>query len=205
MDTFKINIKLFAVADTFEPAEFVPIFHHWIQNESLPGHTLIDVADYAHVPAGPGSLVVASEANIHMDRGENRLGLLYVRKRPIESARTFAARLRAVLIEAMKAAIKMEEEPELQGRLKFRTDEISIRLNDRLAAPNAPETFNAIKPLVESAAKELFGGRPFTIENHNASPLELLDIRIRTSGNSSAAALLKQLGMSTPHLAASTA
>src|SRR5258707_1083897 len=74
MDVFKINIKLFAESDNFGPTEFVPIFHHWIQNQSLPNHLLIDVADYAHVPAGPGTLIVASEANIHMDRGENRLG-----------------------------------------------------------------------------------------------------------------------------------
>ena len=82
MDAHKISAKLFAASDAFEPAEFVPVFHRWIQTRSLEDHLLIDVADYAHVPAGPGSLLVASEANIHMDRGENRVGLLYVRKRP---------------------------------------------------------------------------------------------------------------------------
>src|SRR6516225_4701835 len=102
MDTHKINIKLFAESDTFKPTEFVPIFHRWIQNQSLDGHLLIDVADYAHVPAGPGTLVVASEANIHMDREENRLGLLYVRKQPIAGSSGFQEQLRGVLAEAIK-------------------------------------------------------------------------------------------------------
>src|SRR5437660_4592029 len=99
MDLHKINIKLFVESDTFAPTEFVPIFHRWIQAQSLDGHLLIDVADYAHVPAGPGTLVVAAEANIHMDRGENRLGLLYVRKQPIAGATTLQDTLRGVLAE----------------------------------------------------------------------------------------------------------
>src|ERR1700689_28103 len=107
MTFYKINIKLFAAADTFSPTEFLPIFHHWIQNQSLKNHLLIDVADYAHVPAGAGTLVVASEANIHMDRSENRLGLLYVRKQPIAGANTLHDQLRAVLAETLKVAEKM--------------------------------------------------------------------------------------------------
>jgi hypothetical protein len=179
MDTHKINIKLFAESDTFKPTEFVPIFHRWIQTQSLDGHLLIDVADYAHVPAGPGTLVVASEANIHMDRGENRLGLLYVRKQPIAGATgTFREQLRGVLLEAIKAAVKMEDEPDLAGRLRFKPGEISIRLNDRLNSPNTVETFNAVKADVTAVLDELFGPGSTTIEHANASsPLQLFTIR----------------------------
>jgi hypothetical protein len=194
MDTHKINIKLFAESDTFKPTEFVPIFHLWIQTQSLDGHLLIDVADYAHVPAGPGTLVVASEANIHMDRGENRLGLLYVRKQPITGASTFHQQLRGSLIETLKAAAKMEREPDLSGRLKFRTDEISIRLNDRLNAPNTAQTFNAVRPDIEAVAKELFESKPVTIERHDASPLVLLDVRLKSPSSGSIDELLENLG-----------
>src|SRR5258708_5659063 len=119
MYPYKINIKLFVESDTFGPTEFIPIFHHWIQNQSLKNHLLIDVADYAHVPAGPGTLVISSEANIHMDRAENRLGILYVRKLPIVGADSFHDQLRGVLTETLEAAAKLEAEPELSGRLKF--------------------------------------------------------------------------------------
>lgn len=193
MDLFKINVKLFTETDTFTPTEFVPIFHRWIQEKSLDGHALIDVADYAHVAAGPGTLVVADEANIHMDRTDNRLGLLYVRKRPTAGADTLAERLRAVLVEALKAAAKMEAEPEVQGRLKFAADEISIRFNDRLNAPNTPETFAAVKAEIETLARQLFGGSPATVEHHNPSPAALLDVRLKSAGNGSVSALLGRL------------
>ncbi len=195
MDVFKINVKLFTATDTFEPTEFVPIFHHWIQGQSLDGHLLIDVADYAHVPAGPGTLVVAEEANVHMDRTENRLGLLYVRKRPVAGASNPRDQIRAVVIETLKAAAKMEQEPEVQGRLKFRTDEISIRLNDRLNAPNTPATFDAAKADIEAVAKELSGGKAVTLENHNASDSQkLLDVHVNTGESASVSQLLERLG-----------
>ncbi len=178
--THKIAIKLFAASDTFEHSEFVPIFHHWIQAQDFPGHLLIDVADYAHVPAGPGTVLVATEANIYMDRAENRLGLLYVRKQPIAGAAKFSQTLRGVLVETFRAATKLEKDPALAGRLKFRTNEISIRLNDRLAAPNTPENFHAVKNEVEPLAREFFGTTTL-IEHHNASPQTLLDVRLKST------------------------
>jgi hypothetical protein len=199
MDVFKINIKLFAESDDFGPTEFVPIFHHWIQNQSLPGHLLIDVADYAHVPAGPGTLVVASEANIHMDRSENQLGLLYVRKQPIAGASSLHDQLRAVLAETLKVAEKMSGEPELNGRLKFRTNEISIRLNDRLLAPNTSETFRAVKAEFESLAKDLYGPAAVTVEHYKSSPLTLFEVRIKASESPALGRLLEHAG--TPVLA----
>ena len=38
------------------------------RTHAVPDHLLIDVADYAHVPNGPGTVLVAHEANIHIDR-----------------------------------------------------------------------------------------------------------------------------------------
>ena len=183
--THKIAIKLFTAADTFEKSEFVPIFHHWIQNQDLPGHGLIDVADYAHVFDGPGTALIASEANIYMDRGEGRLGLLYVRKQPI-------AGLLPTIAAALQAAAKLQADPSLAGRLKFRTDEISIRFNDRLATPNTPETFDAVRSDIESAARLLDGGGSIQIEHHNPSPLTVLDVRVKFSQSPALAELLKR-------------
>jgi hypothetical protein len=175
----KLTIKLFTETDPFAPTEFIPVFHRWIQNQSLPNHLLIDVADYAHVPAGPGTLIVASEANIHMDRSENRLGLLYVRKQPIPGATTFAEELRGTLAETFKAAIKLQAEPEFTSKLKFNTSELSIRLNDRLQAPNDDHTLEKFKKDFDTLATTLFGPSPFIIEHYKPSPLTLFEIRIK--------------------------
>jgi hypothetical protein len=193
MSLYKLNIKFFAAADTFGPAEFVPIFHKWIQTKAVADHLLIDVADYAHVPAGPGTLVVASQANIHMDRSDNRLGLLYVRKQPIDGAKTFSETLAGVFKYALVAAIKMESDPTLQGRLKFRTDEISVGFNDRLLAPNSPETIEQYHPQVAEFAGKLFAREKAIVGPSSKSPQELIDLRIKSSGSAALAELLSRI------------
>lgn len=175
MDAFKIAVKLFATDDAFPRDQFIPIFHHWIQSQSIPGHLLIDVADYAHVVAGPGTVLVSSQANFHMDRGENRLGLFYWRKLPLPG--TFTERLAGVLGETLKAAMKLEAEPALNGRLKFKTNEILIRLNDRLLAPNTPQTFAQIEEDLQTVGRNLFAGRAFSMKR-NDSPLALFEVRL---------------------------
>jgi hypothetical protein len=193
MALYKLTLKFFAANDTFAPAEFVPVFHRWIQTQSLPDHTLIDVADYAHVPAGPGTLVVASQANIHMDRGDNRLGLLYVRKQPVPAAKGFPDTLATLFKYALTAAIKMENEEVLQGRLKFRTDEIAIGFNDRLLAPNTPETIAEYHPQVMELAGKLFPGQTVSVDPSSHSPKELIDLRIKSAGTVALVDLMEQL------------
>jgi hypothetical protein len=177
MDVFKIAVKIFASADNFAPDQFVPIFHHWIQNQSVEGHRLIDVADYGHVVNGPGTVLVSSEANFYMDRAENRLGLLYARKLPIEGS--FGDRLAAVVKAALKSAAHLETEPEVAGKLKFKTDELLIRLNDRLLAPANEKTVAAAKPGIEAFAKKLFGDKA-KVESH-FTPGTQVEFQIRAS------------------------
>jgi hypothetical protein len=192
MPLYKLTIKFFAAADSFAPAEFVPVFHKWIQTHALADHTLIDVADYAHVPSGPGSLIVASEANIHMDRSDNRLGLLYVRKQPIAGAKAFPETLKAIFGYAAAAAVKMQSDESLNGRLKFRTDEIAVGLNDRLLAPNTPETIAEYHPLVLAFFTKLFPGEKLTVTPSSHSPKELIDLRIKSSGSADIATLIER-------------
>jgi hypothetical protein len=176
MDVFKIAVKVFASADNFAPDQFVPVFHHWIQNQSVEGHRLIDVADYGHVASGPGTVLVSSEANFYTDREDKRLGLLYSRKLPLPG--TFQERLQAVVREALKAAARLEAEPQLAGKLKFKTDEILIRLNDRLLAPPCDETVSAAKKDMEELGRRLFGTA--TVEP-KWSDITLVEFTIRTT------------------------
>jgi hypothetical protein len=190
MDVFKITVKIFAQSDSFAPSQFVPIFQHWIQNQSVEGHRLIDVADYDHVAAGPGTVLVSSEANFYTDRGENRLGLLYSRKLPL--AGSFGERLRTVVAETLKAAAKLEAEPELGGKLKFKTDELLIRLNDRLLAPPNDETATAAKRDLLSIAKVLYGGKPVGIQG-KISDQTLVEFRLKAEEQPAIAALISRL------------
>src|SRR5882757_7269132 len=102
MDSSKLAVKFFATdASALHAEVFVPIFHKWIQTRALPDHLLIDVADYKHVPSGPGTVLVAHEANLSTDQADNRLGLLYARKQPI--AGDLTERLRVTFRSALQA------------------------------------------------------------------------------------------------------
>jgi len=196
MQAHKISVKIFAASDPFEPAAFVPVFHHWIQNHSVENHLLIDVADYAHVPAGPSTVLVAAEAHFYADRGDNRLGLLYSRLLPVPGS--FGQRLTHAVTEALKACTRLEQEPEFGGRLKFRGDELAIKIHDRLLAPNTLETFAAVRGDVEALCKKLYAGKPFTIEQRNAGGQTLFEVTIKASESPGVAALLGRVEAGAP-------
>jgi hypothetical protein len=186
LDVFKIAVKVFASQSDLRAEQFVPIFHRWIQNQSVEGHRLIDVADYGHVVNGPGTVLVSSEANFYTDRAEGRLGILYSRKLPLEGS--FQDRLRSAIREALKAADRLEKDPGAQGKLKFKADELLIRLNDRLLAPPNDATVAASKGDVEAVVNQLLGSGA-RIESH-FTPETLVEFRVQASDAPPISALL---------------
>ncbi len=192
MEAYKISVKLFVANDVFGHSEFVPVFHRWIQEHVLDDHLLIDVADYAHVPDGPGTLLVTHEANIHMDREAGRLGLLYFRKTPI--AGSFAERLRGVLASILKVASLLEQEPAVAGKLKFKTDELLIRLHDRLIAPNTPATLDAVRGDVQTVADELYGASHAKITSYG-KPDQLFGVLVKSTSSAGVSDLAKKLAL----------
>src|SRR5262245_26822662 len=106
MDVHKINVKFFAAEPVqVEYAEVVPVFHSWIQIQSVPDHTLIDVADYAHVQDGPGILLVSHEANFYADSFGGRFGFTYQRKHP--AAGEFKDRVRQAIVAALESCVRL--------------------------------------------------------------------------------------------------
>jgi hypothetical protein len=144
-----INLKIF-VADpgAFELGNAIGVFHRWIKDTVCP-EMLIDVADYRHVPAGPGILLIGHEANYSFDNRENRLGLLYNRKAALDGA--FRSRLEQAHRAALEACDSLEQDPAFEGKLKFDRNSLEIFINDRLLAPNNDETRQALQPEIEKA------------------------------------------------------
>ncbi|HLY09792.1 MAG TPA: hypothetical protein VKW04_10850 [Planctomycetota bacterium] len=175
MDLHKIVVKFFAA----DPAsvkldEFIPVFHRWIQKHAVEG-MLIDVADYGHLPQGPGVVLVAHEADYFMDTMEGSLGLLYNRK--TSSSGRLADRIAAAFRAALDACVKLETEPEFQGRLKFRAGEALFLSNDRLNAPNTDETFQALRADLSAALGTIY---PATVDLRRVSqdPRSRLSVRV---------------------------
>lgn len=142
-----INIKIF-VADgaAVELDGAIPVFHRWIKDNVLP-EMMIDVADYQHVPAGPGVMLIGHEANYSLDNRENRLGLLYNRKAALDG--TFESRLAQAHDAAAAACDRLESEDLYRGKLRFDRGAIELAVNDRLLAPNNDDTWNSLGPEIE--------------------------------------------------------
>jgi hypothetical protein len=170
-----VNVKIFAREPVqIDVAEAIPVFHRWIQ-EAAPDDLLIDVADYRHVPAGPGVLLIGYEANYSLDFAFGQLGLLYNRKLPLEGG--FEDKLRQAYGAAAWAANRLEEEAVFEGKLRFDTTRCEIVFNDRYLAPNTGQTWLAIRPGLTKFFDELFAGSSYSME-HVGSARERLRVEI---------------------------
>jgi hypothetical protein len=184
MQPFKIQIKLFAERDVHVDP-YVSVFHRWIRESVLP-ELLIDVADYAHVPDGPAVVLIGHESDYALDRGAAKLGLLYVNKR---GAVDFPAALRRTL----RAAELLHAETSLSERVSFRTDELSLRVADRLNAPNNDDTYERFLPELRAGLESLYGASSFEL-SRVGSERELFGVRVRVSNPPSFAELVKRAG-----------
>jgi len=154
MELQKLNVKFFVEQpNAIALTDFIEIFHSWIQATDGVYH---DVADYSHMQAGPGIVLVANDANVSIDESGDRRGLLFSQKSPLAGSNQ--DKLRAVLRTALENCRKLESEPALRGNLRFAANEAVISLNDRLLGENSQEWFDAVKGDVEAVARQLFGG-----------------------------------------------
>ena len=176
MELQKLGVKFFVEQPNAVPlTDFIEIFHGWIQATDGIYH---DVADYSHMQSGPGVILVANDANLHIDETGGRRGLLYSRKAPLSG--TNQEKLRTVFRLALENCRKLEEEPALRGKIRFTANEAAISLNDRLLGPNTEESFQELKSDVEPFAKQLFGDAEVSFER-DEDPRQRLNLHLKTS------------------------
>lgn len=158
-----VNVKVAAVdAGGFDLARVIPVFHRWIQDGVLTGELAIDVADYRHVPDGPGVILVAHQAIYGLDQGDGALGLLYDRRAVVDG--TPQERLRQAARAALRACRLLEEDAALGGALRFDGGRLQVSVNDRALAPNTEATDRALRPEVERLLKSLWGAGAHAVE-----------------------------------------
>ena len=150
----KLDLKVLAADDAAaEAEEFIPVFHRWITERVLP-ELLIDVADYSHVPEGPGVLLVGHDAIYAYDLSRGEPGLLYSRRREtspeLASIGTLDERLQSLLSSAFRACDLIEKEPGLEGRVRFDRHRLELSVNDRLVSQD-DDTATALGAALERA------------------------------------------------------
>ena len=163
-DAVKIDLKVLAAARSPVALErAIPVFHRWIQERSLD-ELMVDVADYTHVPDGPGVVLVCHDAIYSLDSGGGALGLLYSRRRETHASlgpiASLDDRLASVFRRALVACGKLERERDLAG-LSFPADRFELAINDRrVSAADGGELARALERL----AAWLFAGEHPRIE-----------------------------------------
>jgi hypothetical protein len=157
-----VNVKLLVQnpdGASLEP--LIPVFHGWIESRTAEDELLIDVADYSHVPAGPGVVLIGHEGNYSVDNTGNRLGIRYNRKAALEGSNQ--DRLAQATRAALTACRRLEAEPRLEGKFRFNGQDIEIFINDRLLAPNNAATRETFDADFHLFSRKLFRGKEYSI------------------------------------------
>jgi hypothetical protein len=182
-----VNVKLLAKdPEDVDLEPLIPVFHRWIRDHIVEG-LLLDVADYRHVHEGPGVVLIGHEANYGVDNTDNRLGVRYNRKLPLDGSNQ--DRLRQATRAALIAFQHLEAEADLTGRLRFNGQELEVFFNDRLLAPNLDATRQAVTPELQAFLAKLFNGGEYSL-SHGSDPRSLLGFFVKSSRTFSVVDLL---------------
>src|SRR6266446_4684166 len=150
----------------------IPVFHSWIQQHAFD-ELLLDVADYRHVQGGPGILLIGHEADYSLDDTDSRLGVRYNRKAVLDGNNQ--ERLIQAALAALTAALRLQEDTRLDGKLYFNGHDIEIFVNDRVLAPNTAATRDALNAGFQEFSDRLVGGSEYSL-SFGSDPRSLLAV-----------------------------
>lgn len=185
-----VNVKLLVENPAQVDLEpLIPVFHEWIQRQVFE-ELVLDVADYRHVPGGPGVMLIGHQGDYSVDNTDYHLGVRYNRKAPFDGSNL--DRLQQAARAALAACQKLEEEPRLAGKLRFNGQEIEIFVNDRLLAPNNDASRAAADAEFQVFANKLLAGGEYSL-SYSQDSRRLFGVSVRTSRKFSPAELLKNL------------
>jgi len=190
MELQHVNVKLLLRnTEEIDLEPLIPVFHGWIQEQGWD-ELLLDVADYRHVYAGPGVILIGHEANYSVDNQGNRPGVRYNRKAALEGSNQ--DRLKQAAVAALKACRRFESDPRLNSKFRFDGQRIELSINDRLLAPNKPETQEALQSELAPFLAKLFAGGEYSLA-YQDSPRDLSSVAINSPRSFSVEELLQNL------------
>lgn len=168
----RLSVKFFVKAGSpVDLRPFTPLFHRWIQGQTVEG-LLIDVADYKHVPDGPGVLLIGHEVDYALDLIGGKPGLLVRRKR-YEGHDSLADVLRDTLRKALLAIRAIEEDG--STGVAFSLNAVEVTLIDRLIAPNTDAPFAHVTPQIKAVLDELYE-KGFDLRRGDPDPRKCLSV-----------------------------
>ena len=167
MELQKFSIKLFFKPNGSYPSkEFIPVFHNWIQTNSVPEHMLIDVIDYSHILDGPGIMLIAHEGHFSLDKENNMPGLLYIRKAKIDG--DFKKRIESVFATSLQAA-ELLHKNKIGSEVDFQSNSFRFIANDRLLAENNEQNQELFSNTFKKILTNMYPSGKWVIEDYSQS------------------------------------
>lgn len=189
MNLERFCLKFLAQSESsLDETKFVEIFHEWIRERKLPG-TLIDVAEYLHVPEGPGVMLITHEVNYAMDRSGGQFGLSAQRKLGYEE--THQERILGLIESTATFGALLESDRRLTGKLKLEGGKFYYLSNNRLHCPNTEEAFQALKPDLEAVASKIYPGQKASVTRLENDPRDRLTAVIEVENSVDISTLAK--------------
>ena len=136
---------------------------------------LLDVADYRHVHAGPGVVLIGYQGDYSVDNGENRLGVRYNRKAELDGDNE--SRLAQAAVAALTACRRLEADARLEGRFRFNGKELELFVNDRLLAPNESRRARPRSRSCGGSSAGFFGARDYSL-SFGSDPRKLFAVSV---------------------------
>lgn len=160
-DLQKVNVKFFLEArEGLDSDSLLAVFGRW---RLEAGEEIVDLADYGHVPEGPGVILISHRWHFGIDWGGGRPGLFYASRRDLTGGPE--ARFKAVIRACLEQGKRLLAEPELRrGAVKPLLGELEVVLNDRLLAPNTDESEAAWRPGLEAVLDWLYTKGGYALE-----------------------------------------
>ena len=162
----------------------IPVFHSWIQEEKTPA-VMIDVADYKHVPAGPGVMLLGHADDLGLDNGtrvgEESQGFYYVRKHGrLADTQPLSRRLQEIWALALTTGQLLEAEPDLD--IAIDPCQIEISLLDRLLYPPTAVNLDEMEGEIRSFLAHSLGENDFSLERSDTDPRDPVSWLAKVSG-----------------------
>ncbi len=169
----RLDIKLYL---TLEPGltqdevwtRLIAVFGRWRHDES---EELIDLQDYAHVPNGPGIVLVSKRWVLSIDWSDGQAGILLPMRRGLEG--TLSERFARATRVLLEKATRLLAEEELEEVMKPRCGELSIAVNDRVLYPDPDAADAELRPEVEKLITKLYAGASCELERASDSDSRL--------------------------------
>jgi len=191
MDLQQINIKVFATEDSsINYTNFIKVFNRWMEEGDSEDY--LNYADYSHVDAGPGVLLILKQANYSIDNAYHQPGFLYNRKHAMEGDN--AEKIRYALTEVLSKCEQLAASAELEDAVHFDGADILFMINNRHIAPNTPETAESIQAALTPVLQQMYGDDDFTVARTSEDARERFALRISANSDKPISELLSNLG-----------